>query len=1756
MKVKFQVLFIFLPSFLVPAFLFFIDSYFVLATEFFFFWLTGHDYSLYVSDHGGGCDCGDELSWKRSGFCKKHCIELPEQSKDGTQVTPEKEVPPVFSKTQEQNIRTLFSLVIKSLLHIILLNVIRSKRSGSAPLPVMCARARGNFKYQKVASKLLSWISSKTEVYTESRSIVCSAFLQALLASNDTMNVTSEESTAALLEKNTTGLLHKLFTDYPSLKTTLFDGCQKISEEFDHADSLQVMLTLLTTLKYLPSTILDALTTCILRLSYDEHFKFEFTKCMIWGYEGVCDLDSSVDSSSDQADMEMQRNFLTRLTVQLFNCPNMTLELVKNHSLLDTVLGFLIKLLKKSAGNEPGFKNVGLVAAQNHYIAERVYSRTLGDIQMILDHRATVIPYILQKRMDLMLQIVHSFLPLQGMNVYHRQRGNHVERENTDWINCVMLESDMFLNMLDQFFLGFSKDSRTEQYSYDFVDMFKSLSSYALILTADTAKDDMKLQNGDHAESKKSIFGRLLQGEGVSAHLPLHRICSRILHFILSQATSVGKPENFLAFLEERREYLHLETVIQPILKVHAFMMQVRLGLWVRNGEEVLKLQRTYNTAMWFWHEISWELDNFLIKVWMAVVDAESLVSTLVACFGGDFLMGLKSADEVGDDDLEKVPLISEMLQEIVKILVDRTSIYTLEESVRRDLMHWLFVNERQTHSKLMQLLSLSHRNFPGIDKILNEIADYHEPKLQEHGQYKLKADSWKEFDPFFALYSKADLQKAFENAERGGCWKPEMQFKGVGTEQGDPLQFVFKFFDCNLFYQLIWGSLLVSLKKPSGYAEGSVVTILHLLYHAMDQIERGSIGRTIRSDFKPTSAGFTSNNLKESLAFSPALRQPSILAMLYHIADMKYESEGSSHASDGLSQQSFGASEKLKTCVKYIIHEMKAKGFIDTPKSKSEQSEPMECDNGDDADALKKKRAEHQAAVMASFMAQQEAFWDTITDSDSDMEDLDEKEAESGDGNVSDRSPKGEPAWDPNLDCALCKGEIKDTGSLCWVGHSQVNFLPTKGLKENPKWESAIAKHQRCLKFGCSAQRESEMIRENFLFCPTNSFFDSSFGMNVKTCGHKLHFLCYMNYLSGLKERSRSGLRYEGMNILNLNENEFLCPVCRRLSNNIIPCTLSPENASLGDNGLGHFVNQCKTVFDAFETSFTSKAGDQEQKESKVSLGTPKLLEIIGYNVAHFEVLLRNKNWINVEAAHCAARGQLTILKGLSSCTYRYAQEHNVLSGHQKMEKLSEYLRNAEEQIEAVLMSTESPAAVGVTNKDDVSMLPFVNSFIKSIQISIPDIKSHQENFQELDLNLSVLDEFVRKEIVRYNPKLCEDDVMSLCDPFKLYMESLMYPSIGDPNKEAEFGGCLRSPQSRNHWPLHLSIFQSASYFILDTYCGAMSEHLSLIDNARNGVVELQQSSIDEIYKELQLTFERILDQQYGEILRERMLDFVEMSIEPFIRRSYILFCCNIHREDKSRDLSFESAIDGGLPSVPHMIQQVFGLSSQNGIISTCLEEGIAFWREGGRERFSAKILRKWCPNVFPQIKDICMKSQTDRPSIASVLTSLNYSLVRNPKNTSPSLLKLPDLYQNALVQWLDKKCVKCGKVPKEPALCLVCGQLLCCAENCCKDGSGKGECTLHARTCGARTCVFLLLRQTSILILSGSHACIYSSPYLDAHGEEDPSLKRGKPLFLDKNRYEALNLLWASGAFDYDSKVLKHSHGGSRRMFSAEFY
>jgi hypothetical protein len=230
---------------------------------------------------------------------------------------------------------------------------------------------------------------------------------------------------------------------------------------------------------------------------------------------------------------------------------------------------------------------------------------------------------------------------------------------------------------------------------------------------------------------------------------------------------------------------------------------------------------------------------------------------------------------------------------------------------------------------------------------------------------------------------------------------------------------------------------------------------------------------------------------------------------------------------------------------------------------------------------------------------------------------------------------------------------------------------------------------------------------------------------------------------------------------------------------------------------------------------------------------------------------------------------------------------------------------------------------------------------------------------------------------------------------------------------------------------------------------------------------------------------------------------------------------------------------------------------------------------------------------------------------------------------NVAPAFRReaLPSKHEDALARFADATCERCLLKPRDPAVCLACGAVMCCADASCvgdlsvtKKGdnrdaarderalslfdftktktkeegkeertetrarsrsvggpretrapfflydfkSGKktfsfpdsvvfedvGACAAHAslRKCGGGSCCFLLLKSTRVLILhSGSQrACLFPSPYLDAHGEEDEHMRRGRPLFLSDARCSFLEKLWACGALEHDSRATGSSRLG----------
>ncbi len=110
------------------------------------------------------------------------------------------------------------------------------------------------------------------------------------------------------------------------------------------------------------------------------------------------------------------------------------------------------------------------------------------------------------------------------------------------------------------------------------------------------------------------------------------------------------------------------------------------------------------------------------------------------------------------------------------------------------------------------------------------------------------------------------------------------------------------------------------------------------------------------------------------------------------------------------------------------------------------------------------------------------------------------------------------------------------------------------------------------------------------------------------------------------------------------------------------------------------------------------------------------------------------------------------------------------------------------------------------------------------------------------------------------------------------------------------------------------------------------------------------------------------------------------------------------------------------------------------------------------------------------------------------------------------PRLLAVPNKYDTIFQFYHKRPCRRCGNVPKDPTVCLMCGTMVCLKEPCCKSPPAEGgvcETVAHAQDCGGGTGVFLAVNSSTIVVIRGKRACIWGSIYLDSFGEEDKELK-----------------------------------------------
>ncbi|GAB0095755.1 E3 ubiquitin-protein ligase [Sergentomyia squamirostris] len=158
------------------------------------------------------------------------------------------------------------------------------------------------------------------------------------------------------------------------------------------------------------------------------------------------------------------------------------------------------------------------------------------------------------------------------------------------------------------------------------------------------------------------------------------------------------------------------------------------------------------------------------------------------------------------------------------------------------------------------------------------------------------------------------------------------------------------------------------------------------------------------------------------------------------------------------------------------------------------------------------------------------------------------------------DEEEEGEQAREKEYDCIICNrtspstendpiGLVVLVESSSVVGHRRKTAerfaLPlTDQEKDRPEWN---------VKLASDFNRRTDILTRKFgeqsWYLSNNLAWEG--GVHVQSCGHHVHLTCHDSYLTALFSSQRP-------QNLNVDRGEFLCPVCRQLSNSVLP--LSPQ--------------------------------------------------------------------------------------------------------------------------------------------------------------------------------------------------------------------------------------------------------------------------------------------------------------------------------------------------------------------------------------------------------------------------------------------------------------------------------------------------------------------------------------------------------------------------------------------------------------------
>ncbi len=174
---------------------------------------------------------------------------------------------------------------------------------------------------------------------------------------------------------------------------------------------------------------------------------------------------------------------------------------------------------------------------------------------------------------------------------------------------------------------------------------------------------------------------------------------------------------------------------------------------------------------------------------------------------------------------------------------------------------------------------------------------------------------------------------------------------------------------------------------------------------------------------------------------------------------------------------------------------------------------------------------------------------------------------------------------------CIMCH-ELSAVDSLTYVGFAQRSTVLSNGIVSTDRHDLLRRQYIVCASDGCQVRSELDVDSQKLVILPKGTICTvlcevwgesvhlvspvqgwvtvsscllplqkcawGEWGRprpHVSLCGHAIHMNCWDAYFASITQRCESDIMLSGQMGVNITRSEFLCPMCKRISNILVPC-------------------------------------------------------------------------------------------------------------------------------------------------------------------------------------------------------------------------------------------------------------------------------------------------------------------------------------------------------------------------------------------------------------------------------------------------------------------------------------------------------------------------------------------------------------------------------------------------------------------------